>query len=229
MAGSKSQFRMPVSPNQPVLLHICCAPCATTVIRRLRDAGYAVLGYFYNPNIQPEKEYYQRLLETQRLCKLWSIPLEVGDYDRDRWQAVTRGLETEPEGGERCVQCFRYRLEATAQQARLLSIELFATTLTISPHKDAALINSIGKELAEESARSFLEADWKKQDGFKESLQVCRELAIYRQEYCGCQHSIRRSFRPDGVPSPVVPKRLPSVRTRRNLNRYTYRKGVSSE
>ncbi|MFB0509882.1 MAG: epoxyqueuosine reductase QueH, partial [bacterium] len=79
--------------GQKILLHICCAPCATTVIRRLQEAGYEVFGFFYNPNIQPAKEYYKRLHETKRICKLWAIPLEIGDYDWDRWQAEIRGLE----------------------------------------------------------------------------------------------------------------------------------------
>ena len=177
--------------SERVLLHICCAPCATTVVRRLQEGGHAVHGFFYNPNIQPEKEYYQRLLEAQRLCKLWSIPLEIGDYDWDRWQAEVRGLEGEKEGGKRCPVCYRYRLAATALKARELGIGAIATTLTISPHKRPEIVNLIGKEVGEESEIKFLEADWKKKDGFKQSLDTCRELRIYRQHYCGCKYSLR--------------------------------------
>jgi len=179
-------------PGEKILLHICCAPCATTVIKRLQEAGYEVHGYFYNPNIQPEKEYYKRLLEAQRVCKLWSIPLEIGEYDRDRWQAAIRDLEKEKEGGERCLVCYRYRLTAVAQKAKELGIGTIASTLTISPHKRADIINPIGKEVGGELEIKFNEADWKKQDGFKHSLEACKELNIYRQHYCGCKYSIRQ-------------------------------------
>ena len=178
-------------PNETILLHICCAPCATTVIRRLQEAGYDVHGFFYNPNIQPEKEYYLRLMEVQRLCKLWSIPLEIGDYDWDRWQAEIHGLEAEPEGGERCRVCFRYRLAAVAQKAKELELGTIATTLTISPHKPPEVVNPIGKEVCDELEIKFYEADWKKKEGFKQSLDTCRELSIYRQQYCGCRYSLK--------------------------------------
>lgn len=179
------------SGNVRILLHICCAPCATTVIQRLQPVGYEVYGYFYNPNIYPEKEYYQRLLETQRLCQLWEIPLEIGDYDWDRWQAQIRGLEKEKEGGKRCLVCYRYRLACVAQKAKELGIVEIATTLTLSPRKPAAVINQIGKEVGDELEIKFYEADWKKKDGFKQSIEVCKELNIYRQNYCGCKYSIR--------------------------------------
>jgi predicted adenine nucleotide alpha hydrolase (AANH) superfamily ATPase len=178
-------------PGERILLHICCAPCATTVVRRLQAAGYDVHGYFYNPNIQPEKEYYQRLLEAQRLCSTWQIPLEVGDYDWDRWQAEVRGLEHEKEGGKRCEVCYRFRLAATAQKAKELGIAIIATTLTISPRKRPEVINPIGKEVGEELEIKFLEADWKKQDGYKQSVETSRELHIYRQHYCGCKYSLK--------------------------------------
>jgi predicted adenine nucleotide alpha hydrolase (AANH) superfamily ATPase len=189
-------------PTERILLHICCAPCATTVIKRLQAArfgahergdspGFEVHGFFYNPNIQPEKEYYKRLLEVQRVCKLWSIPLEIGDYDWDRWQAEIRGLEKEKEGGKRCLVCYHYRLVAVAQKAKELGIGIIASTLTISPHKRADVINPMGKAVCEELEIKFYEADWKKQDGFKHSLETCKELDIYRQNYCGCKYSIR--------------------------------------
>lgn len=178
-------------PPDRILLHICCAPCATTVVRRLQAAGYDVHGYFYNPNIQPEKEYFLRLLEAQRLCSTWQIPLEIGEYDWDRWQAEIRGLEAEKEGGKRCDACFRFRLATTAEKAKELGISIIATTLTISPRKRPEVINPIGKEVCEEMEIRFHEADWKKQDGYKESVDVCRELHIYRQRYCGCKYSLK--------------------------------------
>lgn len=178
-------------PNERILLHICCAPCATTVVRRLQAAGFDVHGFFYNPNIQPEKEYFQRLLEAQRLCSLWQIPLEIGDYDWDRWQAEVHGLEAEKEGGKRCEVCYRFRLSATAQKAGELGIGVVATTLTISPHKRPEVVNPIGKEVCEELGIKFHEADWKKQDGFKQSVDTSKELHIYRQRYCGCKYSLK--------------------------------------
>jgi predicted adenine nucleotide alpha hydrolase (AANH) superfamily ATPase len=179
-----------MSPER-ILLHICCAPCATTVVRRLQAAGFGVHGYFYNPNVQPEKEYFQRLLEAQRLCSTWQVPLEIGEYDWDRWQAEVRGLETEKEGGKRCDACFRFRLAATAEKAKELGIGAIATTLTISPRKRPEVINPIGRAVCEELGMRFHEADWKKQDGYKQSLDVCRELHIYRQRYCGCKYSLK--------------------------------------
>lgn len=179
-------------PSDKILLHICCAPCATTVIKRLQATGFEVHGFYYNPNIHPEKEYHKRLLEVKRVCKLWAIPLEIGDYDWDRWQAEIRGLEKEKEGGKRCWVCYRYRLVAVTQKAKELGIGTIASTLTISPRKRADVINPIGKEVCGELEIKFYEADWKKQDGFKHSLETCKDLDIYRQNYCGCKYSIRQ-------------------------------------
>lgn len=198
--------------SERVLLHICCAPCATTVIKRLQNAGYAVHGFFNNPNIQPAKEYYKRLLEAQRICKLWNIPLEIGDYDWDRWQAEIRRLEKEKEGGKRCLVCYRYRLAAVAQKAKELGISIIASTLTISPRKRAEVINPIGKEVCDELEIKFYEADWKKQDGFKHSLETCKELNIYRQNYCGCKYSVRQITTKPPVTKP--PKALEKTKTK---------------
>jgi len=180
-------------PSERILLHICCAPCATEVIKRLQEVRlWRIHGFFYNPNIQPEREYYKRLLEAQRVCKILSIPLEIGDYDWDRWQAEIRGLEKEKEGGKRCLVCFRYRLSTVAQKAKELGINIIASTLTISPRKRADKINPIGKEVCDELEIKFYEADWKKQDGFKHSLETSKELNIYRQNYCGCKYSMHQ-------------------------------------
>lgn len=175
-----------------ILLHICCAACATTVIKRLQEIGYEVIGYFYNPNIYPVKEYYQRLTFVQRICQLWAIPLEIGNYDWDRFNTAIRGLEKEKEGGKRCLVCYHTRLQATAQKAKAIGINTFASTLTISPHKRADVINPIGKAIGEELKLKFYEADWKKKDGFKQSLAFSKELNIYRQNYCGCKYSQKK-------------------------------------
>lgn len=173
-----------------ILLHICCAPDATTVAERLAGE-YQVLGYFQNDNIYPQAEYRLRLKNAERVAEALGFALVPAAFHPDAWDAAVAGLEGEPERGKRCEACFRHNLGATAAKARELGVPYFATTLTISPHKDAALIFRIGRELAQRHGVQFLEMDFKKQDGFKRSLEWSRELALYRQNYCGCQYSQR--------------------------------------
>ncbi len=173
-----------------LLLHICCGPCSTEVIRRLKD-DYEVVGFFYNPNIHPEEEYSRRLMEVQRISALWRVLVDVGPYDHERFLAVAHGLEGEPEGGRRCVACYRLRLEAAAHRAAENGCTHLATTLTIAPMKRAAVINPIGREAAGRCGLGFLEEDWKKRDGFKHSVELARDLGLYRQHYCGCEFSHR--------------------------------------
>ena len=172
------------------LLHACCAPCFTHPFRLLRSA-FRVTAYFYNPNIQPETEYRAREGEMRRLAEKWRAPLIVGDYDVEWWRERVRGLEDEPEGGRRCEVCYRLRLEATARAAAERGMEVFGTTLSISPLKKAATINRIGREVGEAFGVSFYEADFKKCDGFKISCRLSAEEALYRQNYCGCLFSRR--------------------------------------
>ncbi|RMF89991.1 MAG: recombinase [Methanobacteriota archaeon] len=171
-----------------LLLHICCAPCSTEVIERLKG-DYDVTGFFYNPNIHPRREYGFRLKELERFSKKAGFPFITGDYDLKRWFRLVRGLEKEPEGGRRCEVCFRMRLEETAREAAAAGFDVFTTTLTISPHKDAETINSIGRELEEEYGVRFLVADFKKKDGFKRSVEHSRRHGLRRQDYCGCVYS----------------------------------------
>ncbi|MEO0085807.1 MAG: epoxyqueuosine reductase QueH [candidate division WOR-3 bacterium] len=174
----------------PLLLHICCAPCATEVVRRLL-AEYQVFGFFYNPNIHPETEYLRRLAEVQRLSALWRVLVDVGPYNHDRFLEAVRGLENEPEGGRRCESCYRLRLEAAAAAAESNGCRVVASTLTIGPQKHARTINAIGREVCAGHGVEFLEADWKKQDGFRHSVELSRALELYRQSYCGCEFSRR--------------------------------------
>jgi predicted adenine nucleotide alpha hydrolase (AANH) superfamily ATPase len=173
-----------------LLLHVCCAPDATVPYQRLKDE-YEVIAFFYNPNIHGEEEYQKRLHEVERLAKLWDFPLIVGEYNVEQWFSAVRGLEDEPEGGKRCEVCYSLRLEETAKLAKELGCEAFATVLTISPHKKAEKINAIGKEAGERHGIAYLESDFKKKDGFKESVRISRELNLYRQNYCGCRFSMR--------------------------------------
>ncbi len=173
-----------------ILLHICCAPDATAVVERL-SAEYDVYGYFHNDNIYPEGEYYRRLENAERVAAALGFPLVAAPYQPRSWDAAVAGLEQEPERGGRCAACFCHNLNATAAKARELGLPWFTTTLTISPHKDAATIFRTGREAAQRHGVQFLEMDFKKQDGFKRSLEWSRRLELYRQNYCGCQYSQR--------------------------------------
>lgn len=174
-----------------LLLHICCAPDATVVIERLADQ-YDLTGYFYNPNIHPWDEYEKRVEEIKALASRFSLPLLVGKYDDHRWFDLTRGYENEEEGGERCPICFTMRLNETARLALEEGMDSFSTVLTVSPHKDAIIVNTIGRSISEELGVSFLDANFKKKDGFKRSVELSRKSGLYRQNYCGCEYSRRK-------------------------------------
>jgi epoxyqueuosine reductase len=172
-----------------ILLHICCAPDATATVERL-SGEYDVSGYFQNDNIYPEAEYHRRLNHAERVAAALGFPLVPAPYHPGSWDAAVTGLEREPERGRRCEACLRHNLAATAAKARELGIPFFTTTLTISPHKDADLIFRVGREIGQQQGVRFLEKDFKKQDGFKRSLEWSRRLDLYRQHYCGCRYSI---------------------------------------
>ncbi|MFA5101244.1 MAG: epoxyqueuosine reductase QueH [Candidatus Omnitrophota bacterium] len=171
-----------------VLLHICCGICASWTIEKLKLDGYEVTGFFYNPNIYPADEYRRRLQAAREVCVSYGITLVEGDYDDGLWSGAVSGLEKEPEGGRRCEACYSFRLAATAKRAGQLGIEFIATTLSISPHKDAAVINKIGKSVA---PQAFLQYNFKKEDGFKKANEFARDHSLYRQHYCGCMYSMR--------------------------------------
>ncbi|MFO7650702.1 MAG: epoxyqueuosine reductase QueH [bacterium] len=177
-------------PRPKLLLHVCCGPCATEVIRRLHEE-YEIVGFFHNPNIWPEEEYGRRLLEVQRLSALWHVLVDVGLYDHEAFLAAARGMEGEPEGGQRCATCFRLRLEAAAEAALANGCSVVASTLTIGRNKRAETVNAIGREACAPRGLRFLEADWKKQGGEQQSAAMSKELGMYRQHYCGCEFSRR--------------------------------------
>lgn len=183
-------------PEKPsLLLHSCCGPCSSYVLEYLWDK-LRVTVLYYNPNIAPQEEYELRKAEQLRLIAHYrSLGREINvldcDYDAERFDACVQGLESEPEGGARCTLCFRLRLEETARRAKAGGFSYFGSTLTVSPHKNAPLINAIGQELAQETGVSFLPSDFKKRDGYRRSVALAKELALYRQDYCGCVHSLR--------------------------------------
>ena len=171
-----------------LLLHVCCAPCSTHVIDLLRRE-HEVEAFFYNPNIHPGEEYRERMAESKRYCRKIDGRFHLGEYDVGNWLRRVKGHEGDEEGGERCRICYRVRLEETARKAKEMRFEFFATTLSVSPHKKAEIINELGAELGEKHGLRFYEADFKKNDGFKRSATLSREHGMRRQSYCGCVFS----------------------------------------
>ncbi|MCK7514867.1 MAG: epoxyqueuosine reductase QueH [Desulfobacterales bacterium] len=151
------------------------------------------MGFFYNPNIHPTEECQRRLEELVLLAEQRNFKVFVKQETPEIWLEAVKGYENEPERGSRCAICFKLRLEETAKFAVQNGFDLFTTTLTISPHKNSQIINKIGKELESKYGIRFLEENFKKQDGFKKSLELSQKYNLYRQEYCGCKFSVRNS------------------------------------
>lgn len=181
-----------------LLLHSCCGPCSTSVVERL-CADFHVTVFFYNPCITDEDEYRRRKeaqvsfirQHNESLPPKEKVGFAEGPYDTKNFYCMADGLEAEPEGGKRCTGCFNQRLEKTAETAKLMGYDCFATTLTVSPHKNYELISSIGKKLAGKYNLTFLDRDFKKKAGFQRSIELSKQYGLYRQNYCGCQYSKR--------------------------------------
>lgn len=180
-----------------LLLHVCCAPCSSYCLEYL-SKYFDITVYFYNPNISIANEYNYRLSEEKRLVSLmpFEYPVKVveGEYLPKDYFEYVKGLENEPEGGKRCEKCFRLRLESSARYAKEHGFDYFTTTLTISPLKNAQLLNSIGEELANQYDVPWLYSDFKKREGYKRSIILSKEYDLYRQNYCGCVFSKRDSM-----------------------------------
>ena len=175
-----------------ILLHACCAPCFTVAYEELANQ-YEVTAFWFNPNIFPESEQTKRLEELQRYCEKVGCRLIVGEIKNgaENWSTrVSKHIE-EPEGGKRCFECIGYRLEETAKYAKKENFDAFGTTLTTSPYKNAKYINNKGKLISTEFEIEYIEADFKKNNGYLRSVNICKELNIYRQKYCGCRFSIK--------------------------------------
>ncbi len=171
-----------------IVLHICCGVCAAGVVERLISEGNEVLGLFYNPNIHPQEEYERRLKAAYKVAKELDFPLEAGPYTPEEWFKETASLENEPEGGKRCVVCFRLRLKKTYLYLEDRGGDAFTTTLTVSPHKSAEVINQAGREIGGDR---FLVRYFKKKEGFKRATELARKWGLYQQNYCGCLYSMR--------------------------------------
>ena len=174
-----------------LLLHSCCGPCSTHVINVLKN-DYDITILYYNPNIDTLEEFNHRLSEQKRYCEAVGVKVIELPYDSDEYLTAIEGLENEPEGGSRCEKCFRLRLEKTAAYAKEHGYEAFATTLTVSPHKNSLVINRVGKEIEAETHFEFIDGNFKKQDGYKKSVELAKEFNLYRQNYCGCKFSKRK-------------------------------------
>lgn len=180
-----------------LLLHVCCAPCSSYVLEYLSE--YFEITVFYdNPNIEPESEFAFRAQEAQRLIgemkPKYPIHYREGSYEPNLFHQVSRGLEKEPEGGERCTACFRLRLSRAAQLAHAEGFDYYTTTLTISPLKDADRLNRIGQEMGEKYGAEWLPSDFKKRGGYVRSVELSKEHGLYRQDYCGCSYSKAESI-----------------------------------
>lgn len=177
-----------------LLLHSCCAPCSSYVLEYLASQ-FEISVFYYNPNITGAEEYKKRAEELARLIREMPLAKDVrlieGTYEPERFLEAVKGLEEEPEGGLRCEECFRLRLMEAADAARREGCDYFATTLTISPKKNADTINRIGEEIAEMYGVRYLASDFKKKGGYQRSIELSREYGLYRQDYCGCVFSRR--------------------------------------
>lgn len=177
-----------------LFIHSCCAPCSSYVIEYLSNY-FEITLFYYNPNIYPEEEYIKRVEELKNLIREMPLQSEVhlleGEFHPDDYYRQVKGLEEEPEGGERCFACYRLRLREAARMASSLNFDYFTTTLSISPYKNADKLNEIGQQLAKEYGVSYLPSDFKKKNGYKRSIELSREYNLYRQDYCGCVYSKR--------------------------------------
>ena len=171
-----------------LLLHCCCAPCSSAVIERLKEF-FDITFFFYNPNIFPATEFNKRKSEFE---KLGVRVVDVG-YSHAELLNSNRGFEQEKEGGERCKVCISTRMEKAFKYAKENNFDVVTTTLSISPHKDADFINQTGEAFQQKYNIKYLHADFKKQNGYLRSIQICHELGIYRQDYCGCEFSINKN------------------------------------
>ncbi len=181
-------FKIRQSGKKPMLLlHTCCAPCFTGCIERLGDFSVSV--FFYNPNIDSVEEFCKRRDEQLRICREFGVDFIQTEYSSQDFYSVTKGHEGDKEGGNRCGICFDLRLKKTGEYAKLNGYDYFATTLTLSPLKNADRINLIGKNIQEELGVRYLPTDFKKRGGYARSVELSKKYLLYRQNYCGCVFS----------------------------------------
>jgi predicted adenine nucleotide alpha hydrolase (AANH) superfamily ATPase len=171
-----------------LLLHICCGPCATVAIDRLID-DYEIILFFYNPNIEPVKEWQARLESAEKLAQASGLSLIIDDSGVDDWLTMAKPLASEPECGRRCHFCYEWRLRQTAQRADQIGCDYFATSLTVSPYKDKEAVNKTGLAVSNTATVNYLSTDFQANGGYQQSIKLSKKLDLYRQKYCGCQFS----------------------------------------
>ncbi len=180
--------------KKKLLLHACCAPCSSYVIEYLTNY-FDITILYYNPNIDTEEEFNHRLNELERFVKEFKTKNKVEvvslGYNNQEYLDVVQGLEQEKEGGKRCIECFKLRLEKACLYAKENNFDYFTTTLTISPLKSSKLLNEIGHDLESKYNIKYLYSDFKKKEGYKRSIVLSHEYNLYRQDYCGCKFSKR--------------------------------------
>lgn len=179
-----------------LLLHSCCAPCSSYCLEYLTNYFHVTI-YYYNPNISYKEEYDRRVQEQIRLIKTMPVKHPIsfleGTYEPEAFYQIVKGLEDQPEGGERCFACYELRLLEAAKCAKENGFDYFTTTLSISPHKNAAKLNEIGEKTGSVYGVSYLNSDFKKRNGYKRSIELSKEYDLYRQDYCGCVYSMVNS------------------------------------
>ncbi len=177
-----------------LLLHSCCAPCSSYVLEYLSEY-FQITVFYYNPNIYPPEEFSKRKEEQKRFIEKLSVKNPIsfiaGEFEDEKFYEMAKGLENEKEGGQRCRKCYALRLEKTAKLAKDMGFDYFTTTLSISPHKDSAVLNEVGGEIAKKQGVKYLFSDFKKKGGYKRSCELSQEYGMYRQDYCGCVFSAR--------------------------------------
>lgn len=183
-----------------LLIHSCCAPCSSYVLEYLSEY-FKITVFYYNPNIYPESEYTKRIAEQQKLIRdmefRYPVSFLAGKYDKEKFYEMAAGMEDLKEGGARCMKCYELRLSEAAGQAVAGGFDYFTTTLSISPMKNAQKLNEIGLRVGEEYGVKYLVSDFKKKNGYKRSIELSKEYGLYRQDYCGCEFSMRDSKKPE--------------------------------
>lgn len=176
-----------LSSKPKLLLHVCCAPCSSAVIEKLKQY-FDITLYYFNPNTYPQDEYD---LRANQFSKLTSLPLIVCDYDHNTFLQTVKDVKHSVEGGERCQRCIKLRLEQSFKYAVNNNYDYITTTLSISPHKDANFINLCGEKFSSIYNIKYLYADFKKENGYLDSINLSNKFNLYRQNYCGCEFSMQ--------------------------------------
>lgn len=184
-----------VGEKPTLLLHSCCGPCSSYVLEYLTQY-FDITVFYYNPCIAPSEEYeHRKAVQKSLISKMnkegRNISFMECDYDHDSFLELTKGLEGEKEGSERCHKCYEQRLVATAKAAKSMGADYFTTTLTVSPYKNARILNELGLEISRNYGVSYLVSDFKKREGYKRSIELSKVYNLYRQDYCGCEFSMR--------------------------------------